>query len=91
MARGLDRPSAWALIAFWHLGGAMNRVDLAETALGVRNASYLLSIDTSWTDASETDRAIAWTREFWSEFERFSRGGAYLNFSGFGEEGEALL
>ena len=91
MARALDRPSPWALIAFWHLGGTMNRVDAAETALGERNAPYLLSIDTSWTDPTDTDRAMAWAREFWSEFKRFSRGGVYLNFPGRGEEGEELL
>ena len=53
VARALDRPSPWALIALWHLGGAMNRVDPATTALGERSAPYLLSLDTSWTDPAE--------------------------------------
>jgi FAD/FMN-containing dehydrogenase len=91
VARALDRPSPWALIALWHLGGAMNRVDPAKTALGERSAPYLLSLDTSWTDPAENERAIAWTRAAWAEMKPFSRGGAYLNFPGQGEEGEALL
>ena len=48
IARGNDRPSPWSLIAVWHLGGAMNRVDRGATALGERSAPYLYSLDTSW-------------------------------------------
>ena len=91
VARALDRPNPWALIALWHLGGAMNRVHPAETAIGERSAPYLYSLDTSWTDPGDNERAIAWTREAWAEMKPFSRGGAYLNFPGQGEEGEALL
>jgi FAD/FMN-containing dehydrogenase len=91
VARALDRPSPWTLIALWHLGGAMNRVDPATTALGERSAPYLLSLDSSWTDPAQNESAIAWTRAAWAEMKPFSRGGAYLNFPGQGEEGEALL
>lgn len=91
VARALDRPNPWALIALWHLGGAMNRVDPAETALGERRAPYLYSLDTSWTDPADNESAIAWTREAWAEMKPFSRGGTYLNFLGQGEEGETLL
>jgi len=59
--------------------------------LGERSASYLYSLDTSWTDPSDNESAIAWTREAWAEMKPFSRGGAYLNFPGQGEEGETLL
>jgi FAD/FMN-containing dehydrogenase len=91
VARAHDRPNPWSLIAFWHLGGAMNRVDPAETALGVRDAAYLYSLDTSWTDHADDARAIAWTREAWAEMQDYSRGGTYLNFPGQGEEGEKLM
>ena len=91
VARALDRPNPWALIALWHLGGAMNRVDPAETALGERRAPYLYSLDTSWTDPADNESAIAWTREAWAEMKPFSRGGTYLNFLGQGEEAETLL
>ncbi len=91
VTRGLNRPDPWALIAIWHLGGAMNRVDPMETALGERNANFLYSLDTSWTNPADNESAIAWTRGAWGEMKPFSRGGAYLNFPGQGEEGEALL
>lgn len=89
--RANNRPDPWCLIALWHLGGEMNRVDPAATALGIRNANYLLSLDSSWTDPADNDRAIAWTREVWSEMQPYSGGGAYLNFPGQGEEGVELL
>ena len=91
VTRAHSRPNPWSLIALWHLGGAMNRVDPKETALGVRDASYLYSLDTSWTDHADDQRAIAWTRDAWAEMQDYSNGGAYLNFPGQGEEGETLL
>jgi FAD/FMN-containing dehydrogenase len=91
IARANDRPSPWSLIAVWQLGGAMSRVSPEKTAIGERSAPYLVSFDTSWTEADDNDLAIAWTRDAWAEMKPFSRGGAYLNFPGQGEEGEALL
>ena len=91
VARALHRPDPWSLIVCWHLGGAMNRIDPAETALGERSAPYLYSLDTSWTDPAVNESAIAWTRDAWAEMKPYSRGGAYLNFPGQGEEGEELL
>ena len=52
-------------------------------------AQYLLSIDTTWSDAGATDAHIAWTRAFWQEIQPFASG-MYLNFAGLGEEGQAL-
>ena len=86
-----SRPSPQALIALWHHGGAMTRTGAAETAFGSRAAPFLASFDTTWTDPADTDRAIAWTREAWSAMHRFSDGGLYLNFPGFGEEKTALV
>ena len=57
----------------------------------MRDASYLYSLDTSWTDHADDQRAIAWTRDAWAEMQDYSNGGAYLNFPGQGEEGETLL
>ncbi len=91
VARAMNRPDPWSLIALWHLGGAMNRVDPSSTALGERSANYLCSLDSSWTNPADNEKAINWTRDTWAEMQEFSRGGAYLNFPGQGEEGEALL
>ncbi len=87
-----DRPSPDALIALWHLGGgAASRVVPEATAFGRRDAPYMLSFDTTWTDPADTERTIAWTRAAWADMRRFGAGGVYLNFAGFGEEKEALV
>lgn len=86
-----DRPSPQSLIALWRHGGAMARVGADETAFGSRDAPYLDSIDTTWTDPADTEHAITWTRNIWSAMHRYSDGGLYLNFAGFGEEKEALV
>jgi FAD/FMN-containing dehydrogenase len=91
VARAHDRPDPWSLMVIWHLGGAMNRVDPAETALGERSAPYLYSLDTSWTNPADSESAISWTRDAWAEMKPYSRGGVYLNFPGQGEEGEAVM
>lgn len=87
-----NRPSPLTLLALWHIeGGAASRVPADATAFGRRDHPYLLSIDTTWTDAAETERHIAWTREHWADMQRFGSGAIYLNFAGFGEEKEALV
>jgi hypothetical protein len=69
----------------------MERIDPAETAFAHRDAPYLLAIESNWEDASEDDRNIRWTREMYRDMQRFSKGGVYLNFPGFVEEGEQML
>jgi FAD/FMN-containing dehydrogenase len=86
-----NRPSPQSAVEVWHLGGAMNRVPVTETSFGRRDAPYLFSLATTWTDPAITDQCIAWTRETWKSTEQFSRGGLYLNFAGFGEEKTDLV
>jgi FAD/FMN-containing dehydrogenase len=86
-----SRPTPQSLIGLWHHGGAMARTRADETAFGSRAAPFLVSFDTTWINPQDTERAIAWTRDAWSAMHRFSDGGLYLNFPGFGEEKEALV
>lgn len=86
-----ERPSPTMQIALWHLGGAIARVGAEATAFGRRDASFMLSYDSTWFDPQETERNVQWTREVWASMQRFSRDGLYLNFAGFGEEKEALV
>ena len=53
--------------------------------------AFMLSIDTSWIDSGDSDRAIAWTREFWDEMRPGTRGSIYLNFLSDDEDNEAML
>jgi FAD/FMN-containing dehydrogenase len=85
------RPSPLTDLTVWHHGGAMSRVGEAETAYGGRDARFLVTGEVSWPDPAQSDDAIAWGREFWEAMGKYSTGGIYLNFPGFGEEKEALV
>jgi FAD/FMN-containing dehydrogenase len=90
LARSQHRPDPRILVILRHLGGAVARIGDDATAYSNRGANYMLSIDGAWDDPAETERNIAWVRDFWSQMQPFSNGGVYLNFPGYGENGRAL-
>ncbi|UCG01995.1 MAG: FAD-binding oxidoreductase [Candidatus Heimdallarchaeota archaeon] len=79
--------SPLSVIAGFHLGGAVSRIDEDSTAYSHRNASYSLILNTAWIDPNESDKHIKWTRAFWDALQPFSVGGAYVNFQSY-DEGE---
>jgi FAD/FMN-containing dehydrogenase len=84
-------PQPMVLIAIWHIGGAMSRIDDKATAFTGRKSNYLFSVDCIWDDPNADEEVVSWARNFLKDMEPFSPGGLYVNFSGFGEEGEALV
>ncbi len=79
--------SPQSVIAGFHLGGAVSRVDEDATAYSHRDAAYSLIINCAWTDPNESEKHIQWTRAFWKALQPFSSGGAYVNFQSH-DEGE---
>ena len=69
----------------------MQRVKDTQTAFMGRQAGCLLSIDGVWDDPTDGDKVIAYARSFLSEMEPYAYGGLYVNFAGFGEEGDELV
>ena len=88
---GARRPTPLTDITIWHHGGAMSRVDESATAYAGRDAPFLVTGEVSWTDATQSDEAIGWGRDFWAAMGPHSTGGLYLNFPGLGEEKEELV
>ena len=85
-------PSAKTLSSIWNFGGATADVAADATAFGDRTMPYMLSIDSVWSDASDDDENVSWTRSFWEKMKTHSdKGRMYLNFPGQGEEGQKLL
>ena len=89
--RAVNPPAPPVLVVIWHYGGEMQRVDGTATAFMGREAAYLFSVDAVWDDPSQSDEVISYAREYLSEMEPYSPGGLYVNFAGFGEEGEKLV
>lgn len=85
-------PSPFTLSSIWNFGGATARVPADATAFGSRSMPYMLSIDSVWSDVADDATNMAWTRDFWQRVQpRAQPGRMYLNFPGFGEEGERSL
>jgi FAD/FMN-containing dehydrogenase len=89
---GSNPPQPMVMAVIWNYGGAMSRVDVEKTAFAGRNNGYLLGIDAIWDDPKDNDEVIAYCRNFLAAMEAYSPGaGLYVNFSGLGEEGDALV
>ncbi len=87
----INPPAPMILIAIWHYGGAMARIEEDKTAFRGRKNQFLLSVDAVWSDGNDTEKVLAYSRNFLASMEQFSPGGLYVNFAGLGEEGEALV
>jgi FAD/FMN-containing dehydrogenase len=85
------RPAPSILLAIWHYGGAMRKVEPDQSAFGSRRTPYLFSVDAIWDDPAQTESIIAWARDQIAAMKPYASGGLYVNFSGFGEEGEQMV
>jgi FAD/FMN-containing dehydrogenase len=74
----------------WYHGGAMSRIPADATAFGDR-PQILLGYEANFEERDAADANVAWVRNSIEELKPYSTGGAYLNFPGFFEEGDALL
>lgn len=84
-------PSTYTYLVLQPIGGALNKVAADATAWGNRDINYMLEFDSMWRDPAEADTNIEWTRRQWDAMQKHSTGGLYVNFPGFGEEGESLV
>jgi FAD/FMN-containing dehydrogenase len=70
-------------------GGAIARVPEDASAFGNRKADFNLHYLSMWEDPADTEKNIAYTREFSGAMKPWSTGRAYLNF--IGDEGLARI
>lgn len=77
---GKSRPSPLSTVDIWHLGGAIDRVGLEESAYPHRGSTYLLGIESNWRKIESDERNIDWTRRAIEKFRSYSGGHSYLNF-----------
>jgi len=87
-----QRPSPLSPLPIWHFGGAMNRIEPTATAFWHRRIPFMASFDAAWTDPATAEQNMAWVRDGCTAMRAFSSGGgAYVNFPGLGEDGEAQV
>jgi FAD/FMN-containing dehydrogenase len=91
LQQAAERSSPRTLLVMRHMGGAVGRVPVENTAFGNRDAAFMLSFDACWENPAESEQHIAWTRARRQETQALTRGGGYINFPGFHEDRTALL
>jgi hypothetical protein len=83
----MQSPLSRIVIQFF--GGAASRVGPADTAFAQRQAEYNIGIECEWTDATEGEKHIGWTRTLSDALKPYSSGGYLVNFLG-DEEPDAV-
>jgi len=86
LARFAKAPSPRSVVILEQWGGAVARVADDATAFGHRDVAYDFIPASIWTDPTDSERQIAWVREFWEATKPFGTGGVYVN--NLGEEGD---
>ena len=82
---GLRIESPVTSLALWQMGGAVARVDDADTAFHGRKAGFTFNINGNTETAAGFDAEREWARDFWSALEPYHTS-VYVNF--LMEEGE---
>ncbi len=91
ISNALAAPSDNSISSLWNFGGATAKVAVDATAFGDRSFGWMYSLDGIWSDPADDVANIAWSRDGWSNSERFGHHGrAYLNFAGHGEDNAEL-
>jgi hypothetical protein len=72
--------SPHSAVILFQIAGALNRLGDEHSAVGNRDARYVLNVAGSWEKMDEDRANIEWAREAWNDMRSFSTGGTYLNF-----------
>ena len=72
--------SPHSAVILFQLDGALNQLRSDHSAVGNRDARYVLNIAGSWEHAGEDEANIQWARDAWNDMRVFSTGGTYINF-----------
>jgi FAD/FMN-containing dehydrogenase len=82
VARASDLVSPFAACLMIPLGGAFAGVDAESTPLAYRDAKWNYHLLGQWADPADTDRNVAWTRDFDRAMSEYAEEGVYVNFTG---------
>lgn len=77
-ARKLASPHS--AVVFFPLGDAVAKLPADHSAVGNRDAVYVLNITASWEKPEDDAANVEWARTAWRDMKRFSTGGTYINF-----------
>lgn len=82
-------PSPFTFAPFFeHWHGAVNRVEVTDTAFPHRCYSHNFIAWSSWENPSDSEKNIQWTRDCWEAMRPFLIEGSYVNYVS--DEGDAF-
>ena len=73
-------PSPHSAAILFQLDGALNQLSNDHSAVGNRDARYVVNLASSWENSGDDDVNIGWARAAWADMKQFSTGGTYVNF-----------
>ncbi|HXV14156.1 MAG TPA: FAD-binding oxidoreductase [Candidatus Krumholzibacteria bacterium] len=82
--------SPHSAVIFFPLGGAVAARASDHSAVGNRDAGYVLNITASWEKPEDDGANVEWARSAWQDMRRFSTGGTYINFLTEEEAGQRI-
>jgi FAD/FMN-containing dehydrogenase len=72
--------SPHSAILLFPVGGALNDLADDHSAVGNRDARWVVNIAASWEKIEEDQKHVEWARAAWRDIRQFSTGGTYINF-----------
>ncbi len=72
--------SPHSAIVLFAIDGALNRLSEQHSAVGNRDARFVVNITAAWEKPEHDQENIAWARDAWQDVRPFSTGGTYVNF-----------
>jgi hypothetical protein len=72
-------PSPLSAVLLMQMGGAVRRVAREATAFYHRDAAFMLTALSGWTDPGDDAQNVAWARDLWSALQPFAPDGVYVN------------
>jgi len=72
--------SPHSAVILFQIDGALNEGKDAHSAVGNRDARYVLNLAGSWEQARDDAANIEWARSAWNDTKSHSTGGNYINF-----------
>jgi FAD/FMN-containing dehydrogenase len=86
LAQAEAAPSHLSVVAFWQLGGMIDRADADASAYAHRGAAYLLGVEANFAssdpDPEERLANVEWARRSVAEIAQSSHAGSYVNLPG---------
>ena len=79
-AHARQAPSPHAATLVFPVDGRLNTLPTEHSAVGNRDARFVLNIAGAWDDTADDEANVAWARAAWDALRGYSTGGTYVNF-----------